>query len=78
MKKIKIIDTSIKDIFKSSKAEGINIKNFEEIFKTIDEIGFESLEVLGGSCFEKMLSNNFNKSPWEILSFIKTFVSKTP
>ena len=78
MKKINIIDTSIKDIFKSSKAEGINIKNLEEIFKTIDAVGFESLEVLGGSCFEKMLSNNFNKSPWEILSFIKGFVFKTP
>ena len=78
MKKIKIIDTSIKDIFKSSKAEGINIKNLEEVFKTIDEVGFESLEVWGGSCFEKMLSNNFNKSPWEILSFIKNLVLKTP
>ncbi|MHB1376264.1 MAG: biotin/lipoyl-containing protein [Candidatus Humimicrobiaceae bacterium] len=78
MKKINIIDTSIKDIFKSSKAEGINIKNLEEIFKTIDAVGFESLEVWGGSCFEKMLSNNFNKSPWEILSFIKDFVVKTP
>ena len=78
MKKINITDTSIKDIFKSSKAESINIKNLEEIFKTIDEVGFESLEVWGGSCFEKMLSNNFNKSPWEILSYIKTFVSKTP
>lgn len=78
MKKINIIDTSIKDIFKSSKAEGINIKDLEEIFKTIDAVGFESLEVWGGSCFEKMLSNNFNKSPWEILSFIKSFVFKTP
>jgi oxaloacetate decarboxylase alpha subunit len=78
MKKINIIDTSIKDIFKSSKAEGINIKDLEEIFKTIDAVGFESLEVWGGSCFEKMLSNNFNKSPWEILSFIKNFVLKTP
>ena len=38
MKKINIIDTSIKDIFKSSNAESINIKNLEEIFKTIDEI----------------------------------------
>ena len=78
MKKINVIDTSIKDIFKSSKAEGINIKNLEEIFKTIDAVGFESLEVWGGSCFEKMLSNNFNKSPWEILSFIKDSVVKTP
>src|SRR5680860_169364 len=78
MKKIKIIDTSIKDIFKSYNAESINIKNLEEIFKTIDAVGFESIEVLGGSCFEKMLSNNFNKSPWEILLFIKKFVSKTP
>jgi len=78
MKKINIIDTTIKDIFKSSKAESINIKDLEEIFKTIDAVGFESLEVLGGSCFEKMLSNNFNKSPWEILSFIKSFVFKTP
>ena len=78
MKKINIIDTTIKDIFKASNAESVNIKNLEEIFKTIDEVGFESLEVWGGSCFEKMLSNNFNKSPWEILSFIKEFVIKTP
>ena len=78
MKNINIIDTTIKDIFKSSKAEGINIKNLEEIFKTIDAVGFGSLEVWGGSCFEKMLSNNFNKSPWEILSFIKNLVVKTP
>jgi hypothetical protein len=78
MKTIKITDTSIKDIFKNSKSENINIKNFEEIFKVFDEINFSSLEVLGGSCFEKMLSNNFNKSPWEILSYIKSLINNTP
>lgn len=78
MKTIKIIDTSIKDIFKNSNSENINIKNFEEIFKIIDEINFNSLEVLGGSCFEKMLSNNFNKSPWEIISYIKSIITNTP
>jgi oxaloacetate decarboxylase alpha subunit len=78
MKTIKITDTSIKDIFKNSNSENINIKNFEEIFKVIDEINFNSLEVLGGSCFEKMLSNNFNKSPWEIISYIKSLITNTP
>lgn len=78
MKKIKIIDTSIKDLFKNASSENINVKNFEEIFKTIDEVSFESLEVWGGSSFERMLSNNFNRSPWETLSYIKSIISKTP
>jgi len=78
MKTIKIIDTSIKDIFKNFNSENLNIKNFNELFKLIDEINFSSLEIIGGSCFEKMLSNNFNKSPWEIISYIKSIIKNTP
>ena len=78
MKKIKVTDTTIRDIFQNLSPENINIKNFDEILKIIDEINFESLEVWGGASFERMLSNTFNKSPWEILSYIKSRVLKTP
>ncbi|MCE5329287.1 acetyl-CoA carboxylase biotin carboxyl carrier protein [bacterium] len=78
MRKIKITDTTIRDIFQNLSPGNINIKNFDEILKLIDEINFESLEVWGGASFERMLSNNFDKSPWEILSYIKSKVSGTP
>ena len=78
MRKIKITDTTIRDMFQNSNPEIINIKNFDRILKLIDEAGFDSLEVWGGASFERMLSNNFNKSPWEILSYIKSKISLTP
>ncbi|MCL6086998.1 MAG: acetyl-CoA carboxylase biotin carboxyl carrier protein [Actinobacteria bacterium] len=77
MKIFKVTDTTIRDIFQNLNPENINIRNFDEILKLIDEINFESLEVWGGASFERMLSSSFNKSPWEILSYIKSKVSKT-
>ena len=71
MKKIKINDITIRDIFQSIEPGYISEKSLSRIVEHLDKIKFDSLEVFGGSAFEKMIDSGFAKSPFEIASYIK-------
>ncbi|MCG2788633.1 MAG: acetyl-CoA carboxylase biotin carboxyl carrier protein [Actinomycetia bacterium] len=71
MRKIKINDITIRDLFQSIEPRYINLQVLDELIKHIDKIKFDSIEIFGGSAFEKMLQNNFNKSPFQIAEYIK-------
>ncbi len=75
MKKIKINDITIRDIFQNIDPGYISEKFLSRIVEHLEKIKFESLEVFGGSAFEKMIDTDFAKSPFEIVSYIK---NKTP
>jgi oxaloacetate decarboxylase (Na+ extruding) subunit alpha len=75
MKKIKINDITIRDIFQNIDPGYISEKFLSRIIEHLEKIKFESLEVFGGSAFEKMIDTDFAKSPFEIVSYIK---NKTP
>lgn len=71
MRKIKINDITIRDLFQSIEPRYINLQILDELIKHMDKIKFDSIEIFGGSAFEKMLQNNFNKSPFQIAEYIK-------
>lgn len=71
MKKIKINDISIRDIFQNIESRYISEKLLGRIIEHLGRVKFDSLEILGGPAFEKMLDNNFGKSPFEIAYEIK-------
>ncbi len=78
MNKIKINDTTIKDIFQGVSLTDINISRYKKIFELLDSCGFESVEVWGSSSFEELLNNNFSKNPWSYLKELKELLVKTP
>jgi len=71
MKKIKINDITVRDIFQNIDADYINEKMLGRIIEHISKVKFDSLEIFGGSAFEKMLSNRYFTNPFEIVSNIK-------
>ncbi|MBN1298054.1 MAG: hypothetical protein JW997_00035, partial [Actinobacteria bacterium] len=72
MKKIKINDITIRDIFQNIDATFINGKLLGRIIDHISKVKFESVEIFGGSAFEKMLENRFFANPFEIVDRIKS------
>jgi oxaloacetate decarboxylase (Na+ extruding) subunit alpha len=71
MKKVKINDITIRDIFQNVDSGYISEKLLSRTVEHLSKIKFDSLEIFGGSAFEKMLDNNFGKSPFEIAYEIK-------
>jgi oxaloacetate decarboxylase alpha subunit len=71
MKKIKINDITVRDIFQNIESGYISEKLLSRTIEHLSKIKFDSLEIFGGSAFEKMLDNNFGKSPFEIAYEIK-------
>jgi oxaloacetate decarboxylase (Na+ extruding) subunit alpha len=71
MKKIKINDITIRDIFQNIDSAYISEKLLSRTIEHLSKVKFDSLEIFGGSAFEKMLDNNFGKSPFEIAYEIK-------
>ncbi len=71
MKKIKINDITIRDIFQNIESGYISEKLLIRTIEHLSKVKFDSLEIFGGSAFEKMLDNNFGKSPFDIVYEIK-------
>ncbi len=78
MKKIKINDLTVRDIFQNIDSKFISDKLLNRIIEHLGKIKFDSLEVFGGSAFEKMLGNTFKKSPFEIVYDIKNKLPGVP
>ena len=77
MKKIKIIDITIRDLFQSVDPQHLNKKILDTILDNYNNTGFDILEIFGGSSFEKILENKFYLSPFEISSYIKNKIPST-
>ena len=71
MKKIKINDITIRDIFQNIESGYLSEKLLSRTVEHLSKVKFDSLEIFGGSAFEKMLDSNFGKSPFEIAYGIK-------
>jgi oxaloacetate decarboxylase (Na+ extruding) subunit alpha len=71
MKKIIINDITIRDIFQNVESKYINEKILSRVIEQLSKVRFDSIEVLGGSSFEKMLESSFSKTPFEIIYDIK-------
>ncbi|MGM0365383.1 MAG: acetyl-CoA carboxylase biotin carboxyl carrier protein [Actinomycetota bacterium] len=71
MSKITINDITLRDIFQNTDPQAIDTAVLDTILEHYSTVGFDRIEVLGGSTFEKMLDNHFYKSPFQICSYIK-------
>ncbi len=78
MRKIKINDITIRDIFQNTDPEYIETEMFDVILKHLNGIKYDSLEVLGGSSFEKILESSLDMTPLEVISYIKNKIPSTP
>ncbi len=76
MKKIKIMDTTLRDAHQSLMATRLRIDEMLPILKEIDEVGYYSLEMWGGATFDSCL-RYLNEDPWERLRTIRKHVKNT-
>src|SRR4030066_423973 len=78
MKKIKINDITIRDIFQNTELEYLDTRILDTILEDMNGIKYDSLEVLGGSSFEKILDSGLGMVPLEVVSYIKNRIPSTP
>ncbi|HEY4662599.1 MAG TPA: acetyl-CoA carboxylase biotin carboxyl carrier protein [Candidatus Humimicrobiaceae bacterium] len=78
MRKIKINDITIRDIFQNTEPEYLDTMIFDTILEDINGIKYDSLEVLGGSSFEKILDSSLGMVPLEVISYIKNKIPSIP
>ncbi len=78
MKTIKINDITIRDIFQNTRAECLDSKTFDLILKHLSRVKYDSLEIFGGSSFERMLESDLFMSPFEIASYVKDKIPSIP
>ncbi|MEW9124507.1 MAG: oxaloacetate decarboxylase subunit alpha [Thermotaleaceae bacterium] len=76
MAKIKITETVLRDAHQSLIATRMKTEEMEPILKTLDKVGYHSLEVWGGATFDACL-RFLNEDPWERLRLIRKNVKNT-
>src|SRR4030043_2065774 len=78
MKKIKINDITIRDIFQNTEIEYLDTRILDTVLEEMSGIKYDSLEVLGGSSFEKILDSSLGMVPLDVVSYIKNKIPATP
>ncbi len=78
MKKIKINDITLRDIFQNAETHYIDIQTFDMILNHIKNIKYDSLEILGSPGFEKILESNLNLTPIGFISYVKNKIPSIP
>ena len=75
--KVRITDTTLRDGHQSLWATRMRTDDILGIIKTIDSVGYYSLETWGGATFDVCL-RFLREDPWERLKLIKAKAVKTP
>ncbi|MDD5600172.1 MAG: biotin/lipoyl-containing protein [Candidatus Humimicrobiaceae bacterium] len=78
MKKIKINDITLREIFQNTDIRNMDMESFDIILSHINDIKYDSLEILGGASFEKILESNIKLSPLGLATYIKNKVPSIP
>ena len=76
MNKLKITETSLRDGHQSLMATRLKTDEMIPILKTMDEVGYYSMEVWGGATFDTCI-RFLNEDPWERLRIIRKHVKNT-
>ena len=76
MAKVKICETGLRDAHQSLIATRMTTEEMLPILKTMDEVGYHSLEAWGGATFDACL-RFLNEDPWERLRKIRNEVKNT-
>lgn len=76
MSKLKITETALRDGHQSLMATRLTTDEIIPILKTMDEVGYYSMEVWGGATFDSCI-RFLNEDPWERLRLIRKHVKNT-
>ena len=76
-RRIAITDTTLRDAHQSLWATRMRIGHIVPILRTMDRVGFHSLEAWGGATFDTCL-RFLDENPWERLRTIKHHCRQTP
>ena len=76
MNKVQITDTILRDAHQSQAATRMRIEDMLPALKTLDDIGYWSLECWGGATFDSCM-RFLNEDPWERLRTLKKNMPKT-
>ncbi len=76
MSKLYITDTILRDAHQSQAATRMKIEDMIPALKTLDEVGYWSVECWGGATFDSCM-RFLNEDPWERLRTIKKHMPKT-
>lgn len=76
MSKVKITETILRDAHQSLIATRMTTEQMIPSLKTLDEVGYHSLEAWGGATFDACL-RFLNEDPWERLRTIRSNVKNT-
>lgn len=76
-KKIKIMETVLRDGHQSILATRMRTRHMVPMLEALDAIGYEALECWGGATFDSAL-RFLDENPWERLRTLKAHVKNTP
>ena len=76
MKKVQFTETILRDASQSLVATRLSYDQFEPILKTIDQVGYYSVECWGGATFDVCL-RFLNEDPWERLRKFRAAMPNT-
>ncbi len=76
MKKIKIVDTILRDAHQSLIATRLRTSEMEEVLELLDNVGYYSLEMWGGATYDSCL-RYLDENPWDRLKLIRSKVKNT-
>ena len=77
MPKLKITETILRDGQQSLAMSRMTTSEMVPILPTLDRVGYNAIEVLGGAIFDVCL-RHLNEDPWHRLRVLKTNLSATP
>ena len=77
MRRVSIMDTTLRDAHQSLWATRMEIGDLLPILERLDNVGYWALEVWGGATFDAML-RFLDENPWERLRTIKRHAVRTP
>lgn len=75
-KKVKIMDTTLRDGHQSLFATRLKMEDMLPIIEKIDDVGFAVAEVWGGATFDACI-RFLNEDPWERLRIMRKYLKKT-
>lgn len=76
MSQVKITETVLRDAHQSLIATRLKTEEMLPILETLDEVGYNALEMWGGATFDSCL-RFLNEDPWERLRVIRKHIKKT-
>ena len=74
---VKITDTTLRDGHQSVMATRLRLEDMVDIAPTMDDAGFDAMEVWGGATFDAA-TRFLGEDPWERLHTLKSLMPKTP